>query len=85
MSMSLPVIATDVGGNREIVAENITGYLVMPKIPDQLAEAMSNVLADRLKREAMGKAARKFCADRFNADNWAVYTEQKFEKSIKQH
>lgn len=82
MSMSLPVVATDVGGNREIVAEGITGFLVRPKSPDQLAAAMSNVVEDRLSREVMGKAARRFCKDRFNADDWTVYTERKFEQCI---
>lgn len=78
MSMELPVVVTDVGGNREIVAEDITGHLVNPFAPEQLAEAMLKIAADKEKRESMGKAARRFCLDRFDAKDWAVYTEEKF-------
>jgi len=31
---------TDVGGNREVVQDGVTGYLVPPKAPDALAKAM---------------------------------------------
>ncbi len=82
MSMELPVVVTDVGGNREIVAENITGYLVNPFAPKELAEAMLKIAADKEKRETMGMAARRFCLDRFDARDWAVYTEEKFKSLL---
>jgi glycosyltransferase involved in cell wall biosynthesis len=79
MSMELPVVVTDVGGNREIVAEGITGYLVPSKNSAALADAMLKIANDPKKAKAMGKEAWQYCKDRFDAINWAKYTEQKFK------
>lgn len=77
MSMELPVICTDVGGNREIVADGITGILVQPHNPAKLAQAIEEVAADAELRKQMGQKARIFCADRFDARNWAIITKNK--------
>lgn len=83
MSMSLPTIVTDVGGNREIVAEGITGLLVPPSSPVQLANAMLKIVRNQEYAALMGKKARQYCLDRFDARDWAEYTEQEFEDVIK--
>ena len=82
MSMALPVVVTDVGGNREIVAEGVTGLLVPALDPQALAAAMLRLAADRTSREKMGAEARRFCADRFDARSWARLTEEKFKHDI---
>lgn len=82
MSMELPVVVTDVGGNREIVAEDITGYMVAPFAPAQLAEAMLKIANDKEHRVEMGQAARRLCIDRFDAKDWAIYTENKFREVL---
>jgi len=38
MAAGLPVVATDVGGNREAVLNGATGWLVPPKDPVTMAE-----------------------------------------------
>jgi glycosyltransferase involved in cell wall biosynthesis len=38
MAAGLPVVATDVGGNREAVLDGVTGWLVPPKDPETMAE-----------------------------------------------
>lgn len=78
MSMRLPVVVTDVGGNREIVAEGITGYVVPSKSPEKLAEAMLKMSLSQSERRQMGEEAWRFCKDRFDARNWAILTEEKF-------
>ncbi|MEG1916898.1 MAG: glycosyltransferase family 4 protein [Muribaculaceae bacterium] len=82
MSMKLVSIVTDVGGNREIVAENITGLLVPSKKPTLLADAMLQIAKSKANRISMGNAAWQFCKDRFDATNWAVYTEMKFKQVL---
>lgn len=42
-AMGLPVVATDVGGTREIVQDGVTGYLVKPDV-DDIADAVCRVL-----------------------------------------
>ncbi|MDM7325323.1 MAG: glycosyltransferase [Thermus sp.] len=77
----LPVVATDVGGNREVVQEGVTGYLVPPGDPDALAGAMLR-MADlpRDGRTGMGLRGREWVEARFSfqtiLDQWEnVYTE----------
>lgn len=58
MARGIPVVATNAGGVPEIVKHGETGYLVPPKKPKELAEAIYDLLCNPLKREQMGVAAR---------------------------
>jgi glycosyltransferase involved in cell wall biosynthesis len=58
-AMARPVIASDLGGPRETVQEDVTGWRVPPGDPDALAAALSRVLAMPAEaREAVGAKAR---------------------------
>jgi glycosyltransferase involved in cell wall biosynthesis/GT2 family glycosyltransferase len=68
MSAGKPVIATDIGGNREVVQHEHTGLLVPSDDVDALAAAMTRVLrepetASRMAREGQGLVRREFAAD----------------------
>jgi len=56
MSFSLPVIATDVGDNRELIIDNKTGYLVPVKEYQILAGKIAELISSHKKRIAFGKA-----------------------------
>jgi glycosyltransferase involved in cell wall biosynthesis len=55
----VPVVATAVGGNPEVVADGRTGYLVPPGRPDLLAGRLVSLLRDDPARRRMGEAARR--------------------------
>lgn len=55
---ALPIVATDVGGNREIVVDGRNGALVPPGNADALADAMSTLLSEPERAERMGHAGR---------------------------
>ena len=59
LSCGKPVVATDAGGNPEIVKKEF-GCIVPPKDPAALAKAIESVLLNPKKAEKMGKAARRF-------------------------
>jgi len=59
MRSSLPVIATDVGGNREAVAHDITGLVVEPGNAERLAEAITGFLGDQDMQREMGRQGRR--------------------------
>lgn len=55
---ALPIVATDVGGNREIVRPDISGELVAAGDTDSLAAALVRILADPGRASRMGRAGR---------------------------
>lgn len=57
---ALPIVATHVGGNPEIVREGINGTLVAPGDPAALAAAMVGILGDENRALAMGRAGRSW-------------------------
>jgi glycosyltransferase involved in cell wall biosynthesis len=59
MGAALPAVATDVGGNREAIADAVTGFLVPPRRPDMLADRVLDVLGDPAIARALGAAGRK--------------------------
>lgn len=58
MASEKPIVATRVGGIPEVVDDGVTGILVQPRSPTELAEAVNSLLADRELRDAMGRAGR---------------------------
>ena len=66
-SMGRPVIATDVPGCRDIVQDDITGYLCKSKSTKDLIDKIQLFLKiTPNKRMQMGKNARKIILDRFD-------------------
>ncbi|NEC82727.1 glycosyltransferase, partial [Streptomyces sp. SID7958] len=56
MACGVPVVATDVGGHRDSVADGTTGRLVAPGDPEAVAAAVRGLLADDATRRAYGAA-----------------------------
>jgi len=59
MSMSLPVVATDIRGCREAVLHEKTGFIVPPQDSQKLAEALEKLLSNSEMRSAYGQASRQ--------------------------
>jgi alpha-maltose-1-phosphate synthase len=82
MACSTAVVASDVGGIPEVVADGITGSLVHydPDDPagyqDQLADAVNSLIANPEKAERYGQAGRHRCIGEFS---WAHIAEQTLE------
>ena len=57
---ALPIVATDVGGNREIIRDGETGRLVSAGDPAMLAEAMLSLLRDAPQAQVLGRSARRW-------------------------
>lgn len=54
-----PVVASEVGGLRDVVRHEYTGLLVPPGDPGALAAALDRLLDDPELRERMGKVGRE--------------------------
>jgi glycosyltransferase involved in cell wall biosynthesis len=68
MAASLPVVATDVGGNGEAVKDGVSGLIVPSEDPAALAAAIAGLLSDPSKAKEMGAAGKKLAAEKFTTD-----------------
>jgi glycosyltransferase involved in cell wall biosynthesis len=68
MAASLPVVATNVGGNAEAVMDGVSGLIVPPEDPTALAAAITRLLADPSKAQEMGAAGKKLASEKFTTD-----------------
>jgi len=78
MAMERAVVASAVGGHREIVRDGIDGVLVPPGDPRALAAAVVDLLADPGRRAASGRTARarvlaEFPIERLVDETTALY------------
>ena len=65
MAASLPVVATDVGGNAEAVEDAVSGFIVPSEDPVALSEAISWLISNPSQARAMGEAGRNLVIEKF--------------------
>lgn len=82
MAAALPVVATSVGGNGEVVAENVSGHLVPPGDPDAFAAAMKKLLEDRKRAAGMGAEGRDVVEKRYRIERVAGVTADLFDEVL---
>jgi glycosyltransferase involved in cell wall biosynthesis len=68
MALGRPVVATNVGGTREAVLDDETGFLVEPGDVEGVTSALVALAADGERSAAMGDAGRRRQRERFNGD-----------------
>ena len=66
MAAGVPVICTDVGGNRELVKDGLNGIVVRPGDPERLANAIIMLINDPTLRLRMGKESLRLAQSLFN-------------------
>jgi glycosyltransferase involved in cell wall biosynthesis len=72
MAHARPVVATDVGGLRDLVADGVTGLVVPPRDPTALRGALERLLGDRELRRRLGAGGRERAERRFS---WQAVTD----------
>ncbi len=68
MAMEKPVIATDCGGNAELISSREVGWLVRPKDVPSLAGVFEEVISDRAHAERVGRDARQHVVKGFSKE-----------------
>jgi glycosyltransferase involved in cell wall biosynthesis len=69
-----PVVATNVGGCREVLAEGLQRYIRESGDIDGLSEACLDMLRHPRHVEALGESARKFVLEKFSMDRLVTNT-----------
>jgi glycosyltransferase involved in cell wall biosynthesis len=78
MAYGKPVVASAVGGLRDLVVDGETGLLVPPRDPAALRAALERLLGDRELRLRLGAAARERARERFSWDRVVDATLQAY-------
>ncbi len=82
-SMTKPVIASNHGGSREIIENNVSGWLVDPDNPELLADKIIHVLnLPQEKKDLIGKNARKRTIEKFSLNQMLDKTIKVYEELI---
>lgn len=66
MASALPVVATDVGGNADLVTPGVTGEIVPPAVVDALAAVLVRLASDPSRAAVMGQAGRAVVESKFS-------------------
>ncbi len=67
-SQGLACVATNVSGIPELIEDGSTGLLVAPESPEAFARALALLIADPVRRRALGAAGRQRVQERFGLD-----------------
>ena len=77
----LPVIATDVGSNAEVVEDGETG-IVTSRSVDELVAAVAQLVADKALRTAMGAAGAERAQREFSMHQMISAHKQAYERVL---
>ncbi len=82
MASGRPVVATDVGGAREAIAEGETGYLVASGDDALMAERIIYLLTNPEKARAMGESGRRRVEQSFSCEAQLKRTEELYNELL---
>jgi glycosyltransferase involved in cell wall biosynthesis len=82
MMMRVPVIATSVGGVREVIADGVDGLIRAPKDPEAWADAIGSLLDDPQRRREMGERGRLRAVSAFAPSSHAEAMLAVYERSL---
>jgi glycosyltransferase involved in cell wall biosynthesis len=84
MLAELPVVATDVGSDSEVVRDGQTGLLVEPDDPEALGRALTSLLCSPQERERLGRTGRMVALELFSAPRMAKTYELLYEELLRE-
>lgn len=82
MAAGLPVVATDVGGAREAIAEGETGYTVASGDDERMAERIIELLNETKRARAMGERGKLIAAEKFSCDRHLQNTLELYDELL---
>tara|TARA_R110002050_G_scaffold294375_1_gene452123 strand:- start:53 stop:1186 length:1134 start_codon:yes stop_codon:yes gene_type:complete len=88
MMHSLPVIASKVGGLKDVVLDNETGFLLPPFSPQEIANKINILIENETLRKDMGEKGKVRALDNYSADRYVnevehLYLQLLQEKGVK--
>ena len=83
MAAGLPCITTELStGTSYVVQDGVTGFVVPPRSPDELARAINRLLADSELRRTMGQAGQRRVLREFTIEKMAARIEVVYQEVL---
>lgn len=82
MALGVPIIASDAGGNPDLVTDGVTGRLVRPLDPAAWAEALSVMLGPPAFAQRLAHAGRALVRREFTLEGTARRTETVYREAL---
>ncbi|MCX7015686.1 MAG: glycosyltransferase family 4 protein [Candidatus Sumerlaeota bacterium] len=82
MAAGLPIVTTDIPGNREAVRHEENGVLVPPDDPHALAQALIRLFSDTVLRERLGAEGRRLAEEIYDMRLVATRHEELYEEIL---
>lgn len=82
MRASLPIVATNVGGIKELIIDNENGYLIERNSSHQLSNKIASLIISKEKRLSFGKKSREIFLKEFHIYQMYKKTKYLYEKTI---
>ena len=83
MGLEKPIVATKVGGIPEVVIDKISGILVKPNDPEELAEMGLYLLENKKVRKKMGSEAKRRISESFTAERMAKRVLEIYQSMVR--
>ena len=84
MAHAVPPVVTDVGGNREIIEDGVTGYIVPSADHEKLGERISRLLKNKELARSMGERACKNIHAKFSLGTMLSRYEELYDSLLSQ-
>ncbi len=82
MAKNKPVVASDVGGNSEVIVDGKTGILVQPENSIALALAIKRLVKDKEYAARLGANGRNRLEEHFSVEKMVGATEELYEECL---
>ena len=69
MATKKPVVGTRYGGTPEIVEDGVTGYIIDPRNPEEIAQKIIELLKNPERAKQFGEAGYKRVKEKFNLED----------------
>lgn len=82
MASKKPIVATDVIGNKEVVVDGETGFLVPSKDPKKLAERIIALIENKPLRKKFGENGRRRVEEIYSLNRMVKETEEVYHEAL---
>jgi len=70
MALGKPVVASDIGGLKELISNDENGMLINPGEPKGIAQSIVSLIRHPDFRISLGEQAKRTVEARFSVNNW---------------